>query len=111
MAGGLLGLAGAYAIVSGLLTDRATKPQLNVRRLILIGGVLSVDNLVIGFALGAYDVDLAIAAITFAAISVGLSLLGLEIGERLGNRLGHGSELVGAGVLIVVGVGIGLGLH
>jgi putative Mn2+ efflux pump MntP len=84
---------------------------LNDRRLILIGGVLSIDNLVIGFALGAYGVNLVIAAVTIAGTSVGLSLLGLEIGERLENRLGRRSELVGGGVLIVVGIGIGIGLH
>lgn len=113
VAGGLLGLAGAYVIVWGLFAERteAKKPELNDRRLILIGGVLSIDNLVIGFALGAYGVNLVIAAVTIAGTSVGLSLLGLEIGERLGTRLGRWSELVGGGVLIVVGIGIGIGLH
>lgn len=112
VAGGLLALAGAYAVVNELIVDRTEtkKPELNVGRLILIGGLLSIDNLLIGFALGVYDVNLVIAAVTIAGISVCLSLLGLEIGERLGKRLGHWSELVGGGVLIVVGVGIGTGL-
>src|SRR5665213_3481175 len=49
IAGTLLGLAGAYAIVTQLLGDRgeAEKPELNIRHLVLIGGALSIDNLVI----------------------------------------------------------------
>jgi manganese efflux pump family protein len=111
-AGALLGAAGAYAIVTALLGDRrkTERPELGVRHLVLIGGALSIDNLVIGFALGAYHVDLAAAAVTIAVVSVALSLLGLEIGARLGARLGPRSELVGGAVLIVVGVAVGVGL-
>jgi putative Mn2+ efflux pump MntP len=111
-AGALLGGAGACAIVTGLLGDRGgTKdPELSVRHLVLIGGALSIDNLVVGFALGAYHVDLVVAAVTIALVSVALSLLGLEIGGRLGARLGRRSELVGGAVLVLVGVAIGLGL-
>jgi putative Mn2+ efflux pump MntP len=111
-AGALLGAAGAYAIVTALRGDRGeTKDlELSVRHLVLIGGALSIDNLVIGFALGAYHVDLVVAAVTIALVSVGLSLLGLEIGERLGARLGRGGELVGGAVLVLVGVAVGVGL-
>jgi manganese efflux pump family protein len=111
-AGALLGAAGAYAIVTALLGDRrkTERPELGVRHLVLVGGALSIDNLVIGFALGAYHVDLAAAAVTIAVVSVALSLLGLEIGARLGARLGPRSELVGGAVLIVVGVAVGVGL-
>jgi manganese efflux pump family protein len=111
-AGGLLGLAGAYAMVTGLRGHReaAPGPQLSIKHLVALGGVLSIDNLVIGFALGAYHVNLVVAAVTIAGISVALSLLGLEIGGRLGEHLGQRSELVGGAVLILVGVAIGVGL-
>lgn len=111
-AGALLGLAGVYAIVTGLRGDRGEprKRELSVRHLVLIGGALSIDNLVIGFALGAYHVHLVVAAVTIAGVSVALSLLGLEVGGRLGARLGQRSELVGGAVLVLVGVAIGVGL-
>jgi putative Mn2+ efflux pump MntP len=112
VAGTLLGLAGAYAIVTELLGERDSvkKQELTVRHLVLIGGALSIDNLVIGFALGAYHVNLVVAAVTIAGVSVALSLLGLEIGGQLGARLGRRSELVGGAVLVLVGVAIGVGL-
>ena len=110
--GTVLGVAGAYVIVSELLShDKAPqRPEPSTTRLVLIGAALSVDNLVIGFALGAYRVNLVIAAVTIGAVSVALSLLGLEIGGRIGDRLGHRSELVGGLALIGVGVAIGTGL-
>ena len=110
--GAVLGLAGAYVVVTQLVGPReaAKEPELGVKRLVLIGAALSIDNLVIGFALGAYRVNLVVAALTIAAVSVALSLLGLEIGGRLGERLGRRSELVGGAVLVVVGVAIGTGL-
>jgi putative Mn2+ efflux pump MntP len=39
-------------------------------------------------------------------VSVAMSLAGLELGSRLGERVEHGSELLGAGVLIAVGLAI-----
>ncbi len=112
VAGALLGLAGAYAILTGLFggRDATTGPDPSVRQLLLIGAALSIDNLVIGFALGAHHVDVVVAAVVIGGTSVALSLVGLEIGGRLGERLGHRSELVGGAVLLLVGVAIGVGL-
>lgn len=112
LAGSLLGLAGAYAVVTELRGEKRRDGGVgpSVRRLVLIGAALSIDNLVIGFALGAYHVALVTAALTIAAVSVTLSLLGLEIGRHLGARLGQRSGVVGGSVLIVVGVAVGTGL-
>jgi putative Mn2+ efflux pump MntP len=112
LGGGLLVLAGVYTIATELVgADQSSEsPDPSLKRLVLIGAALSIDNLVIGFALGAYHVNLAIAAVVIAVISVGLSLLGLEVGRRLGERLGQRAELAGGAVLILVGIAIGTGL-
>ncbi len=111
-AGTLLGLAGAYAMITELVGEkgRTRSPEPSIRRLVLLAGTLSIDNLVIGFALGAHRVNLLIAAVTIASVSVCLSLFGLEIGGRVGKRLGRRSELAGGAVLIAVGVAVGTGL-
>ena len=110
--GTLLGLAGAYAVLTEIFGEKETSkdPTPSVRQLLLLAGALSIDNLVIGFALGTSHVNLAVAALTIAIVSVALSLLGLEIGSRLGGRLGRRSELIGGVVLIGVGVAVGTGL-
>jgi len=80
------------------------------RQLLILGIALSLDNLIVGFALGVYKVSIVLAAVIMAIVSVGLSLLGLELGSRLGSRVGEYSEMAGGGVLVLVGVALGVGL-
>jgi putative Mn2+ efflux pump MntP len=78
-------------------------------KLILTGAALSIDNLVVGFALGAYKVPLVEAAIVIAVVSVGMSLVGLEVGRRLGRSVEQWSAELGAAVLVLVGILIATG--
>ncbi|HEX5304322.1 MAG TPA: manganese efflux pump [Streptosporangiaceae bacterium] len=78
-------------------------------RLLVTGLALSIDNLAVGFALGAYRVSITVAAIVIGAVSVALSLLGLEIGARIGTRAGDRGEIIGGVVLIGVGIAIAAG--
>lgn len=113
VAGTALALVGCYAIVSELVRPKESAPRdphPSTVRLVFLGAALSIDNAVIGFALGTYHVSLLTAAVTISVISVALSLLGLEIGSRLSGRLGTRSELLGGAVLVLVGVAVGSGL-
>jgi len=78
-------------------------------RLWVSGFALSLDNLVVGFALGAYHVSLVTAALVIAIVSVGMSLLGLEVGAKLGASFGSLGALTGGGILAVVGIAIAAG--
>ena len=78
-------------------------------RLLVTGLALSIDNLAVGFALGTYHVSLVLAAVVIGAVSVALSLIGLELGHRLGARTGEWGELTGGLVLIGVGAAIAAG--
>jgi putative Mn2+ efflux pump MntP len=79
-------------------------------RLLVSGLALSLDNFVVGFALGAYDVGLVAAALVIGVVSVGMSLLGLEAGARLGATFGRLGTLIGGVVLAIVGIGVAAGL-
>lgn len=110
-----VGLMGVASVVESLRhhgsADAPRAPKtLGVGRLLLLGLVLSLDNLAVGFALGSAKVSLAAAVIVIGVVSVGLSLLGLELGGRLGERVGERGELVGGVALMAVGVLIGLGI-
>ncbi len=71
---------------------------------------LSLDNLIAGFALGSYQMNLITGALVFGIVSIGMSLAGLELGAKLGNWAGDGGELIGGVVLVGVGVAIGTGV-
>ena len=108
----LLMATGAYTIWQGHRSGARGDRQIamDARALAMTAVALSIDNLVVGFALGVYRIPLALAAVTMAVVSVGLSLLGLELGSRLGSRVGEWSEEIGGAVLILVGIAIGAGL-
>jgi len=118
----LLMLVGAQALVrsirdsrrqaaSGAGTGSAAGAALSgdsrhLGRLLASGLVLSLDNLVVGFALGTYGVGIAEGAILIGAISVAMSLLGLELGGLLGRWAGHRSEQMSGLILILIGAAI-----
>jgi putative Mn2+ efflux pump MntP len=79
-------------------------------RLILSAFALSLDNLAAGFALGTMHVGVAEGAIVIGAVSVVLSLAGLELGGRIGAAAGRRSEQIGGAILVGVGVAIAAGV-
>ena len=115
VAGLVLCLAGIYALVQGRRVDEAPDGAAGAggpgfRRLVVLAAALSIDNLAIGFALGAYRVNVIVAALVIGVVSVGLTLVGLELGSRLGARLGQWGERAGGVLLIVIGVTVAAGL-
>jgi manganese efflux pump family protein len=80
-----------------------------IGRMVIGGLVLSGDNLAAGFALGSYHTNLVVAATVFGVVSVAMSLVGLELGARIGAAAGDRSELIASALLIVVGVVIATG--
>ena len=112
IAGGLLIAAGAQVAFEAI-RNREGPPALAgapLRQMVVLGAGLSVDNLVVGFALGARNVPLVLAIVVIGVVSVALSMAGLELGSRLGQRIERGSEFLAAGVLAGVGLAIVLKL-
>jgi manganese efflux pump family protein len=114
----LLVATGLYAIVQAVRSsrrhdqDQAPPVAAGQRtgRLLVTGAALSIDNLAVGFALGTFHVNLALAAVVIAVVSVALSLIGLELGNRLGTKTGERGELIGGLVLIGVGIAVASGV-
>jgi len=123
---GLLIATGIYSLAQALRSARdaagagaqseppqSASPQSEPQplgRLLVTGLALSVDNLAVGFALGAVHVSLPVAVIVIGAVSVTLSLLGLELGHRLSTRIGGRGEVLGGLVLIGVGIAVAAGV-
>lgn len=112
--GVILALTGLYGIVTGLLErrhedERSLPSTQGFGRLLATATALSIDNLAIGFALGTYHVALIETIVTIGVVSVVLSLIGLELGSRIGMRIGEYGELFGGAVLVVLGILLGVG--
>ena len=77
---------------------------------LLVALSLGLSNFAAAIGIGISGASLAVAAVIIGAISVGLSLLGLELGSRLGARTGKNGELLGGAVLIGVGIAVAAGV-
>lgn len=69
-------------------------------RLLVSGAALSHDDFAVGLALGALAVPIVAAVITFGIFSAVLTLIGLELGAKLGLVTGERGEIV-AGILLL----------
>jgi len=115
---GVVGLIGPIrARRSGESPEPAATPRaadLGLARLLVSGLALSLDNLVIGFALGTYQTPILVSALIIGGVSVAMSLAGLEIGARLGRwsrrRPGSRADKLGAALLIGVGIAVAAGV-
>jgi manganese efflux pump family protein len=108
-------VAGGARVAGGRAGDGGSGPDgdgssWRLGRIVVSGLALSVDNLAAGFALGAYHTGLALAATVFGAVSVIMTLAGLELGARLGARTGDRSELIASVMLIAVGIAVAVGV-
>jgi putative Mn2+ efflux pump MntP len=112
VAGLVLCAAGLYTLVHDLSTHDAspTPTSPGIARLVLLAAVLSLDNLVVGFALGAFHVSLLVAAVVLGSVSALLGLAGLELGRLLGTKTGRWTEALGGIVLVGVGAAIAAGV-
>jgi putative Mn2+ efflux pump MntP len=115
--GGLLLAVGLHTIVAprvrkrrGRGVDGRGAPASSGGALVVTAAALSIDNLVVGFALGTQNVPIALAALVIAAVSVGMSLIGLELGDRMGQWAESWSEEISGVVLMGVGAAIAAGV-
>jgi putative Mn2+ efflux pump MntP len=76
----------------------------------MAAAALSIDNLIVGFALGVRQVPILVAAAIIAFVSVAMAVVGLQLGDRLGERFESLSEEVGGAVLALVGVALAAGV-
>lgn len=110
LGGAVLVAAGGWAVLRSR-TGASGDPPTGLRNgpLLVTGAALSVDNLVVGFALGTQGISVAVAAGVIATVSVVMTLAGLELGHQLGGVVGQRGEEIGGAVLVVVGIAIALG--
>ncbi len=111
-AAALLVATGGYGLVASLhgRPEGRGASAANPGRLILTGLALSLDNLVVGFALGTYHVSIVQGAVIIGLVSVSLALVGLELGARIGNWAGERGEQLAGVMLISVGIAIAAGV-
>lgn len=74
------------------------------RMLVLLSVATSIDALAVGLSLAMLQVSVVFPAIIIGLVAFGLSLVGLKLGCRLGEKFGQRVEILGG--LILIGIGL-----
>jgi putative Mn2+ efflux pump MntP len=74
--------------------------------MVMLSVAVSIDALAIGLSLALLGVDIWTPALVIGLVTGVLSLIGLRVGNGIGNRFGKSVEVFGGLVLIWIGVRI-----
>lgn len=74
--------------------------------LVIASVATSIDAFAVGLSFAWLQVSVWYPAAVIGVITAGLTLLGMQVGARLGHRFGRAMEVVGGLVLIAIGVRI-----
>jgi len=105
---GLLAFIGTRMIIAGFdKNNNSTKenPSKGLN-LIMLSVATSIDALAVGFSLAVVKVDIWYPSLIIGVITAAISLIGLEIGYRLGLKFGKKMEIAGGIILILIGLKI-----
>jgi putative Mn2+ efflux pump MntP len=72
--------------------------------LVMLSIATSIDALAVGLSLALLDVNVFWSALLIGGVSAALSLVGLTLGNKLGQRFGKSMEILGG--IILIGIGL-----
>jgi manganese efflux pump family protein len=105
---GLLAFVGGRMVWAGFHPEDEKKKSDPSRgwTMVLLSIAVSIDALAIGLSLALIGVSVWYPAIVIGVVTGLLSLVGLRIGNKLGEKFGHVMEIIGGLVLIGIGARI-----
>ncbi|MFD3259308.1 manganese efflux pump MntP family protein [Paenibacillus lentus] len=105
VSGGLLVLLGGHMIWSSLLgSDEQAVNYRSFLGILLFSLSVSVDSFSVGVSLGMFHSDLLLTVIAFGLFGGIMSILGLQLGRGVGERLGEYGEAAGGAILLAFGL-------
>jgi manganese efflux pump family protein len=111
LAFGLLALVGGKMIKEGFAPANGEKdvqradPSRGLK-MVSLSVATSLDALAVGVTLGVLRVPIWYPGVLIGVVTALLSLLGLQIGQFLGNRFGRRMEMIGGVVLVLIAIRI-----
>ena len=104
-AGGLLLLLGGHMIINSYRGGVAK--MIDYRAwggMLLFSLSVSIDSFSVGVSLGMFKSDLLLTVLIFGIIGGLMSMIGLLLGRRVSDKLGHYGEALGGAILLAFGL-------
>lgn len=105
---GLLAYIGIRMLMSGLgrSSDKVIVNPRDEMTLLMLSLATSIDALAVGLSLAMLDVEILQPILIIGIVTMILSILGLQVGDRLGLRFGKAMRVAGGVILISIGIRI-----
>jgi putative Mn2+ efflux pump MntP len=105
---GLLGYLGIAMIREGLSDDDEDddKTFLGVWEMMVLSVATSLDAMAVGLTFAFLPINVLEASATIGVITFGISLVGIYLGKFMGRFVGKYADVLGGGVLILIGTKI-----
>ncbi|MFZ3070256.1 MAG: manganese efflux pump MntP family protein [Anaerolineaceae bacterium] len=103
---GLLVYIGVNMIISGIKSGVEAFPSdpTKGKLLITLAVATSIDALAVGLSMAMLNVDIVLPAIIIGIVAAALSVVGLTIGNKLGEKFGKSMQIIGGVILIGIGL-------
>ena len=83
--------------------DEDVKPGLAISELIFLSFATSIDAMAVGITFSFFDVNLKLAIIMIGLAAFLFSIVGVNLGKLIGNKFEKKAQIIGGGVLILIG--------
>jgi manganese efflux pump family protein len=105
---GLLGFVGLKMIKSGLNKDTDMKKGdlSKGMNLIIVSIATSLDALAIGISFAMLQTSIWYPSLIIGIVTASLSVIGVQLGNKLGTKFGKKMEILGGIILILIGIRI-----
>ena len=101
------------AIIGGNMIKESTDDEIDNRidsvdfkTMLMLATATSIDAMAVGITFAFLEVNIILAIAVIGVITFGLSLFGVIIGNKFGDKFQNKAELVGGIILIVIGLKI-----
>lgn len=104
---GLLSITGVNMIYESLKNEEDDiNDCIDVKTMFILSISTSIDALAVGITFAFFKINLAIAISIIGVITFILSIIGVKIGNKFGDKIKNRAELLGGIVLIIIGLKI-----
>ncbi len=103
----LLSIIGIYMIKESFSTEEENiNESIDARTMHILAVATSIDALAVGITFAFFDINILLSIIIIGVITFCLSLTGVKIGNKFGDKFQNKSKLTGGIVLIIIGLKI-----
>ena len=103
----LLSITGGNMIYESLKNEEEDiNDSIDIKNMLILSISTSIDALAVGITFAFFKIDLFMAISIIGVITFLLSIIGVKIGNKFGDKLKNKAEFIGGIVLIVIGLKI-----